>query len=75
MHYVLQKFSNSIYSICVLYMSVSGLNTEANVDEHFIDATFINEDFDYDPFATQRFDQFYSCKRPMLCLSLCLPSI
>eukprot|EP01036_Dinobryon_divergens_P037482 gene37482-49049_t len=37
-----------------------GLNTEANVDEHFLDATFINEDFDYDPFATQRFDLFHS---------------
>lgn len=44
---------------------MSGLNTEANVDEHFLDATFINEDFDYDPFATQRFDLFHSCEAPV----------
>ena len=50
---------------------MSGLNTEANVDEHFLDATFINEDFDYDPFATQRFDLFHSCEAPVSLCDVC----
>lgn len=38
-----------------------GVNTEDNIDEHFIDATFVNDDYDYDPFVTHKFDVFHNC--------------
>jgi len=46
-----------------------GVNTEFNIDEQFMDATFVNVDFDFDPFAKHPFDVFHDC-RPLLLSSL-----